>query len=81
MPFYTGQSAECTGELCCCQELILDVCFADIILSLMWVMYIGFQVVSPAQPKGIKVSKDQDADKENKSDKVFIPFSAVPRFY
>ncbi|OWK58091.1 InaD-like protein [Lonchura striata] len=27
------------------------------------------KVVSPAQPKGIKVSKDQDADKENKSDK------------
>ncbi|NWS19956.1 INADL protein, partial [Pachyramphus minor] len=27
------------------------------------------KVVAPAQPKGIKVSKDQDADKENKSDK------------
>ncbi|XP_053841030.1 inaD-like protein isoform X2 [Vidua macroura] len=27
------------------------------------------KVVSPAQPKGIKVSKDQDADKGNKSDK------------
>ncbi|TRZ20029.1 hypothetical protein HGM15179_007010 [Zosterops borbonicus] len=27
------------------------------------------KVVSPAQPKGIKVSKDQDADKEHKSDK------------
>ncbi|XP_016155622.1 PREDICTED: inaD-like protein [Ficedula albicollis] len=27
------------------------------------------KVVSPAQPKGIRVSKDQDADKENKSDK------------
>ncbi|XP_063263015.1 inaD-like protein isoform X2 [Prinia subflava] len=27
------------------------------------------KVVSPAQPKGIKVSKDQDADKEKKSDK------------
>ncbi|XP_068055020.1 inaD-like protein isoform X3 [Anomalospiza imberbis] len=27
------------------------------------------KVVSPTQPKGIKVSKDQDADKENKSDK------------
>ncbi|XP_071421995.1 inaD-like protein isoform X3 [Pithys albifrons albifrons] len=27
------------------------------------------KVVSPAQPKGIKVSKDQGADKENKSDK------------
>ncbi|XP_023788081.1 inaD-like protein isoform X3 [Cyanistes caeruleus] len=27
------------------------------------------KVVSPAQAKGIKVSKDQDADKENKSDK------------
>ncbi|XP_054141591.1 inaD-like protein [Melozone crissalis] len=27
------------------------------------------KVVSPAQPKGIKVSKDEDADKENKSDK------------
>ncbi|KAJ7427673.1 PATJ, crumbs cell polarity complex component [Willisornis vidua] len=27
------------------------------------------KVVSPGQPKGIKVSKDQDADKENKSDK------------
>ncbi|NXP88102.1 INADL protein, partial [Passerina amoena] len=27
------------------------------------------KVVSPAQPKGSKVSKDQDADKENKSDK------------
>lgn len=47
----------------------------------MWVMYIDFQVVSSAQPKGVKVSKDQDADKENKSDKVFIPFRAVPRFY
>ncbi|RMC08751.1 hypothetical protein DUI87_15001 [Hirundo rustica rustica] len=27
------------------------------------------KVVSPAQPKGVKVSKDQDADKEKKSDK------------
>lgn len=76
-----GQNAECTGELCGCQELILDVCFAAIMLCLRCVMYIAFQVVSPAQPKGIKVSKDQDADKENKSDKVFIPFSAIPRFY
>lgn len=47
----------------------------------MCIIHIVFQMVSPAQPKGIKVSKDQDADKENKSDKVFIPFSAVPRFY
>lgn len=47
----------------------------------MWVIQLFFQVVSPAQPKGIRVSKDQDADKENKSDKVFILFSSVPRFY
>ncbi|PKU28765.1 inad-like protein [Limosa lapponica baueri] len=30
---------------------------------------ITVMVVSPAQPKGIKVSKDQDADKENRSEK------------
>lgn len=59
----------------------LGVCCAAVVLCLMWVMYIDFQVVSSAQPKGVKVSKDQDADKENKSDKVFIPFRAVPRFY
>lgn len=59
----------------------MGVCFAAVMLCLMWVMYIAFQVVSPAQPKGIKVSKDQDADKEHKSDKVFIPFRAAHRFY
>lgn len=42
---------------------------------------IVLQVVSVVQPKGIKVSKDQDADKENKSEKVFIPFSAIRKFY
>lgn len=41
--------------------------------------YIVFQVVSAVQPKGIKVSKDQDANKENKGEKVFISFNA--KFY
>lgn len=44
-------------------------------------MCIFFQVVSPVQPKGIQVSKDQDAEKEYKSEKVFIPFDAIPKFY
>lgn len=47
----------------------------------MYNIYIVFQVVSAVQPKGIKVSEDQDADKENKSEKVFIPFNAIPKFY
>uniref|UniRef100_A0A8C3BU55 PATJ crumbs cell polarity complex component n=1 Tax=Cairina moschata TaxID=8855 RepID=A0A8C3BU55_CAIMO len=37
------------------------------------------KVVSAVQPKGIKVSKDQDANKENKGEKVFISFNA--KFY
>uniref|UniRef100_A0A669PB28 PATJ crumbs cell polarity complex component n=1 Tax=Phasianus colchicus TaxID=9054 RepID=A0A669PB28_PHACC len=38
------------------------------------------KVVSAIHPKGIKVSKDQDANKENKSEKVFIPCNATPKF-
>lgn len=47
----------------------------------MCVIYVVLQVVSAIHPKGMKVSKDQDANKENKSEKVFIPCNATPKFY
>lgn len=49
-------------------------------LSNVYNICIVSQMVSSVQPKGIKVSKDQDTDKENKSEKVFIPFNAIRTF-
>lgn len=73
--------AGCTGYPYCHHYLILDVCFAAVMLFLMCVICVFFQVVSAVQPKGIKVSNNQNAGKENKTEKVFIPFNAIPKFY
>lgn len=76
MYFYMGQNEVQWIELYWCHYLrcLFCNCNANCI-------YIVFQVVSAVQPKGIKVSKDQDANKENKSEKVFISFNATPKFY
>lgn len=82
MYFYMGQDEECTGQLYCCHYLTSGCLFCGYnALSNVCNICIVLQVVSVVQPKGIKVSKDQDADKENKSEKVFIPFSAIRKFY
>lgn len=74
------KSADCAGWLYYCYYLTFR-CFAAItVFSSVCVICIVLQVVSAIHPKGFKVIKDQDANKESKSEKVFIPCNATPKF-